>query len=133
MSSEGRRRRRGRALSFGVSAVLLVATLFPVLWLAQSSLKTDLDAMRMPPAFLCVPTFDNDSAIFHGRSARSLLYSLAVSLSTTLVGMLLGVPAAYALSRASFRRSQGLALWVLTTRMAPPIAFAIPFFLAYRW
>ena len=133
MSSEGRRRRRGRALSFGVSAVFLVATLFPVLWLAQISLKTDVEAMRMPPAIFFVPTLDNYAAIFQGRFARSFLNSLVVSLSTTFVGMLLGVPAAYALSRASFGRSQGLALWVLTTRMAPPIAFAIPFFLAYRW
>ena len=133
MSSEGTRRRRGRALSFGVSAVLLAATLFPVVWLAQISLKTDVEAMRMPPAIFFVPTFDNYAAIFQGRFARSFLNSLVVSLSTTLVGMLLGVPAAYALSRASFGRSQGLALWVLTTRMAPPIAFAIPFFLAYRW
>jgi multiple sugar transport system permease protein len=133
MSSEEKGRRRGRALSFGVSAALLVATLFPVLWLMQISLKTDVEAMRMPPAIFFVPTLDNYAAIFQGRFARSFLNSLVVSLSTTLVGMLLGVPAAYALSRASFGRSQGLALWVLATRMAPPIAFAIPFFLAYRW
>ena len=133
MSSEEKGRRRGRALSFGVSAALLVATLFPVLWLMQISLKTDVEAMRMPPAIFFVPTLDNYAAIFQGRFARSFLNSLVVSLSTTFVGMLLGVPAAYALSRASFGRSQGLALWVLTTRMAPPIAFAIPFFLAYRW
>ena len=110
-----------------------MATLFPVLWLMQISLKTDVEAMRMPPAIFFVPTLDNYAAIFQGRFARSFLNSLVVSLSTTLVGMLLGVPAAYALSRASFGRSQGLALWVLATRMAPPIAFAIPFFLAYRW
>ena len=133
MSSEEKGRRRGRALSFGVSGALLVATLFPVLWLMQISLKTDVEAMRMPPAIFFVPTLDNYAAIFQGRFARSFLNSLVVSLSTTLVGMLLGVPAAYALSRASFGRSQGLALWVLATRMAPPIAFAIPFFLAYRW
>ena len=133
MSSERKRWRRGRALSFGVSGALLVATLFPVLWLMQISLKTDVEAMRMPPAIFFVPTLDNYAAIFQGRFARSFLNSLVVSLSTTLVGMLLGVPAAYALSRASFGRSQGLALWVLATRMAPPIAFAIPFFLAYRW
>ena len=133
MSSEEKGRRRGRALSFGVSGALLVATLFPVLWLMQISLKTDVEAMRMPPAIFFVPTLDNYAAIFQGRFARSFLNSLAVSLSTTFVGMLLGVPAAYALSRASFGRSQGLALWVLATRMAPPIAFAIPFFLAYRW
>jgi len=133
MSSEEKGRRRGRALSFGVSGALLVATLFPVLWLMQISLKTDVEAMRMPPAIFFVPTLDNYAAIFQGRFARSFLNSLVVSLSTTLVGMLLGVPAAYALSRASFGRSPGLALWVLATRMAPPIAFAIPFFLAYRW
>ena len=133
MSSEEKGRRRGRTLSFGVSGALLVATLFPVLWLMQISLKTDVEAMRMPPAIFFVPTLDNYAAIFQGRFARSFLNSLVVSLSTTLVGMLLGVPAAYALSRASFGRSQGLALWVLATRMAPPIAFAIPFFLAYRW
>ncbi|HMB35704.1 MAG TPA: carbohydrate ABC transporter permease [Methylomirabilota bacterium] len=133
MSSEEKGRRRGRALSFGVSGALLVATLLPVLWLMQISLKTDVEAMRMPPAIFFVPTLDNYAAIFQGRFARSFLNSLLVSLSTTLVGMLLGVPAAYALSRASFGRSQGLALWVLATRMAPPIAFAIPFFLAYRW
>src|SRR5215475_13343439 len=133
MSSEEKGRRRGRALSFGVSGALLVATLFPVLWLAQISLKTDVEAMRMPPAIFFVPTLDNYAAIFQGRFARSFLNSLVVSLSTTLAAMLLGVPAAYALSRASFGRSRGLALWVLTTRMAPPIAFAIPFFLAYRW
>jgi len=133
MSSEEKGRRRGRALSFGVSGALLVATLFPVLWLMQISLKTDVEAMRMPPAIFFVPTLDNYAAIIQRRFARSFLSSLVLRLSTTRVGMLLGVPAAYALSRASFGRSQGLALWVLATRMAPPIAFAIPFFLAYRW
>ena len=127
------RKRRSRALSYGLSASLLVVTLFPVLWLAQVSLKTDVEAMRMPPAFIFVPTFDNYAAVFQGKFARSFVNSLIVSVSTTAAAMLLGVPAAYALSRASFGRSRGLALWVLTTRMAPPIAFAIPFFLAYRW
>jgi multiple sugar transport system permease protein len=42
------------------------------------------------------------------------------------------VPAAYALSRSGFKSSRRIALWILATRMAPPIAFTIPFFLAYR-
>jgi multiple sugar transport system permease protein len=112
MSSEraGRRPRRRRALSYGASAALLAVTLFPVLWLAQVSLKTDVEAMRVPPAIFFVPTLDNYAAVFQGKFARSFVNSLVVSLSTTLIAMILGVPAAYALSRASFGRSRGLAL-----------------------
>src|SRR6266481_7973377 len=127
------RRRLGPVLTHGASALLLAATLFPVLWLVQMSFKTDVEAMRVPPTVFFAPTLDNYTAVFQGKFARSFVNSLVVSVLTTLTYMLLGVPAAYALSRASFGRSRGLALWVLTTRMAPPIAFAIPFFLAYRW
>jgi len=138
MSSEaardGRTRRRARALVIYALVVgLLLATLFPVLWLVQMSLKVEAEAFQMPPRLLFVPTLENYRALFEGRFARSFGNSAIVSVVTTLFSMLLGVPAAYALSRAGFRAEKGLALWILTTRMAPPIAFAIPFFLAYRY
>src|SRR6266540_4006414 len=123
------RRRLGPVLTYGTAAVLLLATLFPVLWLVQMSFKTDVEAMRVPPTVFFVPTLDNYAAVFQGKFARSFVNSLVVSVLTTLTSMLLGVPAAYALSRASVGRSRGLALWVLSR--APPIAFAIPFFLTY--
>ena len=58
------------------------------------------------------------------------------TLITLLAGghaLLIGVPAAYSLSRWRFYGRRQVALWILATRMAPPIAFTIPFFLAYRW
>ncbi len=120
------------AFIYGQVAVLLLLTLFPVLWLIQMSLKVETEAFQMPPKLLFAPTLDNYVALFQGKFARSFNNSLIVSVATTLVSLLLGVPAAYALSRAGFRADKGIALWILTTRMAPPIAFAIPFFLAYR-
>ena len=96
------------------------------------SLKVEAEAFRMPPRLLFMPTLENYRALFEGKFARSFGNSTVVSIATTLLSMLLGVPAAYALSRAGFRTERGIALWILTTRMAPPIAFAIPFFLAYR-
>src|SRR5262245_9720742 len=131
MSSK-RRPAKGVLLS-AITVALLVLTLLPVLWLVQMSLKTDADAFRMPPRLLFAPTFDNYRALFEGRFARSFTNSLVVSTSTTILSILLRVPAAYALSRAGFRADRAVAFWVLATRMAPPIAFAIPFFLAYRW
>jgi len=112
---------------------LLAATLFPVLWLVQMSLKVEAEAFQMPPRLRFVPTLENYRALFEGKFARSFSNSVVVSVATTLVSLLLGVPAAYALSRGGFRAERGIALWILTTRMAPPIAFAIPFFLAYRY
>src|SRR5690606_7237769 len=59
--------------------------------------------------------------------------SLTVSLMSTFFSMLVGVPAAYVLARWRFKARRQVILWVLITRMAPPIAFTIPFFLAFRW
>ncbi len=62
----------------------------------------------------------------------SFVNSLLASGGSTAFSLLLGVPAAYALARWRFRGHQQIALWILATRMAPPIAFTIPFFLAYH-
>jgi len=120
-------------LIYAQTILLLAVTLFPVLWLIQLSLKVESEAFQMPPRLLFVPTFENYLALLQGKFARSFGNSLIVSVATTLVSLLLGVPAAYALSRAGFQADKGIALWILTTRMAPPIAFAIPFFLTYRY
>jgi len=118
---------------YGQTFLLLALTLFPVLWLIQLSLKVESEAFRMPPQLIFWPTLENYIALFQGKFARSFGNSLIVSVATTLISLVLGVPAAYALSRAGFQADKGIALWVLTTRMAPPIAFAIPFFLTYRY
>lgn len=125
--------RLSTVLIYTQTVLLLALTLFPVLWLIQLSLKTESEAFRMPPNLLFSPTLENYVALFQGKFARSFGNSLIVSLATTLISLLLGVPAAYALSRASFQADKSIALWILTTRMAPPIAFAIPFFLTYRY
>ena len=129
------RRPRGRStvLIYTQAILLLAVTLFPVLWLVQLSLKVENEAFLMPPKLLFWPTFENYVALFQGKFARSFGNSLIVGVATTLISLLLGVPAAYALSRAGFQADKGIGLWILTTRMAPPIAFAIPFFLTYRY
>ena len=128
-----RRRNLSTVLIYTQTLLLLALTLFPVLWLIQLSLKVESEAFRMPPQLIFWPTLENYIALFQGKFARSFGNSLIVSVATTLISLVLGVPAAYALSRAGFQADKGIALWVLTTRMAPPIAFAIPFFLTYRY
>src|SRR5215472_11043065 len=99
--------------------------------MVQMSLRTGLEAFRMPPTFPFLPTFQNYAALFEGKFVRSLMNSVVTSTATTALALLLGVPAAYAFSRARVRAAGLLSLWTLATRMAPPIAFGIPFFLLY--
>src|SRR5512146_3027844 len=132
MWSSGRRRRSGRAAAAIVIAALLVVVLFPVLWLVLISVRTEAETFRMPPRLFVWPTLQNYAELWQGKFLRAFQNSAVTATSTTLLSLLLGVPAAYALARARLRSDRALSLWVLATRMAPPIAFGIPFFLIYK-
>ena len=72
-------------------------------------------------------------AIRKSAFSASFLNSLLSASFSTALALLLGVPAAYALSKWAGRGKHALSFAILVTRMAPPIAFTIPFFLFYRW
>ena len=111
--------------------VLLILVLSPALWMVQMSFRTDDDIMGT--ALLFKPTLKNYRALSTGDFPASFGHSLEASATATVASLLLGVPAAYSLARWRFRASGRVALWILVTRMAPPIAFTIPFFLAYSY
>jgi multiple sugar transport system permease protein len=117
---------------YGGVILLIVILLFPFLWLLQMSLKPEKEIFAFPPRLLFTPTFEHYLGIWSGQFHRAFGNSTVVSLVSTVLSLVFGVPAAYSLSRAQFGGESQIALWVLATRMAPPIAFTIPFFLAYR-
>ena len=128
-----RRRRvdRRRIPLYTAVSLLVVAVMFPFLWLLQMSFRPNDDIFGYDLLFS--PTLEHYRALWTGHFPGSFGNSVVASVTSTVLSLLLGVPAAYALSRARFRGRRQLALWVLATRMAPPIAFTIPFFLAYRY
>ncbi len=127
-----RRERRDRALLHALVLVLVLLILFPFLWLLTMSFKTDQDIFAFPPKLLFAPTIANYAALWQGNFPRSFANSAIASIVSTLLAMLAGVPGAYALSRAAMRSERSLSLLILASRMAPPIAFTIPYFLVYR-
>jgi multiple sugar transport system permease protein len=114
-------------------ALVLLVLLSPFLWLLQMSFKTNDQILQIPPPLLFVPTLQNYTALWHSAFSDSFVNSLLSASFSTLLALLLGVPGAYALSRWSGGAKGALRLAILVTRMAPPIAFTIPFFLFYRW
>src|SRR5256885_7160574 len=96
------------------------------------SFRTGLEAFRMPPTLVFSRTLRNYADLIEGKFLRSLVNSAVTATSTTVLALVLGVPAAYTFSRARVRATGLVSLWTLSTRMAPPIAFGIPFFLIYK-
>jgi multiple sugar transport system permease protein len=110
--------------------VLTILVLFPFFWLIQVSFRPNADIFGSDIFF--TPTLEHYRALWKGNFPGSFINSIVSSISATALAMLLGVPAAYALSRAKFKASRGVRLWILVTRMAPPVAFTIPLFIAYK-
>ncbi len=113
--------------------VLVLLVMFPFVWLLIMSFKTVDDIFAWPPKWLFVPTIENYTGLWEGDFPKSFANSLIVSVGSTAIAILLGVPGAYALSRMDMGRSNQLSILILASRMAPPIAFTIPYFLVYRY
>jgi multiple sugar transport system permease protein len=111
--------------------LLLAAVMFPFLWLVQLAFRPSADIFA--DELLFTPTLESFKGLLQGNFLKSFGNSLMASSLSTVLSLAIGVPAAYALTRWNFPGRSRVALWILVTRMAPPIAFTIPFFLAYRW
>ncbi|HEV8672717.1 MAG TPA: carbohydrate ABC transporter permease, partial [Methylomirabilota bacterium] len=97
MNSQARRR-AGRGPATYVSAGLLLAVvLFPFLWLLQMSFRPNEDILGYNLLFR--PTLEHYRALRVGHFPRSFGNSAIASVTSTLLSLLVGVPAAYALSR----------------------------------
>ena len=120
-----------RAL-YALVIVLVILIMFPFAWLLLMSFKTDQDIFVFPPKLLFTPTLENYAALWSTGFRTSFANSAVASVVSTLLAMLVGVPGAYALSRTTMRAEGALSLLILASRMAPPIAFTIPYFLVYR-
>ena len=124
--------RRARIAAYCTVVALTLVVLFPFLWMFHLSFKQNQDIFAFPPKVFFEPTLTHYTTLFDKVFTRSFVNSLVTSVASTLVAMLVGTPAAFALSRANYRADRQISLWVLATRMAPPIAFTLPYFLIFR-
>ena len=129
------RDRAGLALlarRLAIVAVLTVA-LAPVVWLFSIAYKPVSDIFASPPQLLFSPTWDNFQGVFRYFNLWALLKSsLVIAIGSTILSLLIGVPAGYALARAESPRAIWLAYFFLIIRTVPPIATLIPFYLFMR-
>ncbi len=114
-------------------AVIILFCVFPFYWMVTTSLKTQVLALESPPVWMFTPTISNYTTVLTDDGVlRTLINSLIVAVSTTVLAICLGLPAAFALARFEFRGKKDLWFWFITNRMISPIVLALPFFLIVR-
>jgi len=132
-AASGRRAGRimRRALFYLGLVLVLGVFVFPFFWMALNSFKTHDQITEYPPVFLFTPTLENVRNVFaQGQFVRYTWNSIVVSFGAVGLGMLLGLPAAYAMARY---RQRGFAFGILVCRMIPGIAFLVPWFIVFRF
>jgi multiple sugar transport system permease protein len=139
----GRRRKRVDGWSlFGwiFLAVLLLFAVLPMAWMFLTSIKTEFGALQYPPEWVPSPaTLEQYERLLSptndvGRKfLRFMLNSIWVSTATTVIGVVIAVPAAYAFSRFRFPGRRMLFFAVLVRNMFPAVVFLMPLFIMMRW
>jgi multiple sugar transport system permease protein len=122
------KRKMDRISSIFLLFLLIFLVLIPILWLVQMSFRDQIAVFQMPPSLTEGWTLQNYIELAESPFLRHLLNSLIVSIATTFFSLVFGVPAAYSISRHRFRQETLLTFWILVTRLALPIGFALPLF-----
>ncbi len=113
----------------------LVACLlfFPIFWMFITSFKTEVAAVATPPQLFFQPTLENYGVIQERANYLNYAFnSVAVSVGSTILALLLAVPAAYAMSFFPTKRTKGTLLWMLSTKMVPPVGVLVPIYILCR-
>jgi sorbitol/mannitol transport system permease protein len=107
---------------------------FPILWMILTSFKTELDAFSIPPQFLFFHWTTENYGIVQERSDYALhaTNSIITAGGSTLIAMLIAIPAAWAMAFAPTKRTKDILLWMLSTKMMPAVGVLVPIYLIYR-
>lgn len=130
----------GRLFAYCGLGIWSLFVLFPLYWVLVSSLKLPVDVFALPPTWIFTPTLVNyeevlgivsSAQVGSGSFLIYFLNSFIVSGGSTLVALIVGCPAGYALARARFRGRRTILMGVLLTRLVPSIVLIIPIYILW--
>jgi len=128
MGNKTRRKIEG-TIFYIVLALILFMVAFPFVYMVLSSLKNNVDIFNPAKTFNFIPTIKNYIAVFNRYNfGRPLFNTIWISTSSTVLSLILGVPAAYAIARYKQRK---FSLVILAVRVIPGIAFLVPWYLIF--
>ncbi len=127
-----RRRHPAGVLLSALAWVLALGFFFPVLWMVLTAFKSEADAYTNTPKIVFSPTLAQFRAVFHSGVGPYLANSAFATIVSTLLVLLLAIPAAYALSLRPVRKTQDVLFFFLSTKMLPIVAAIVPLYVAVK-
>ena len=121
--------------SFTILAWLVALLLFfPILWTILTSFKTEGDAILFPPAFL--PPHWTLENFFEVQSRsdyfKHFFNSVIIAGGSTLIGLIIAVPAAWSMAFSPTKRTRDVLMWMLSTKMMPAVGVLVPIYLIFK-
>src|SRR5256884_6504512 len=106
----------------------------PILWMVLTSFKTELEAFSMPPKSLLFPWTTENYATVQERSdyVHHAVNSILIAGGSTLIAMIIAIPAAWSMAFAPTPRTKDVLLWMLSTKMMPSVGVLVPIYLIFR-
>jgi sorbitol/mannitol transport system permease protein len=107
---------------------------FPILWTFITSFKTEGEAIASPPSFVFFHWTLENYAEVQSRSdyLKHALNSVVLAFGSTFLGLAIAIPAAWAMAFSPTRRTKDILMWMLSTKMLPPVGVLVPIYLLYR-
>lgn len=113
--------------------VVAILVLLPIYWIVGTSVKPMSEILVTPTTLITTePTLDHYGVALSGDFRRYLTNSLIAAGGATALGLLLSVPAAWGFAKFAYPGSNALLSFTVVTRVFPPIALALPYFLQFR-
>ena len=106
---------------------------FPILWTVLTSFKTEAQAINDPPIFLFFDwTLENYAAVLERSNYMRFLWnSIFIAVGSTILGMIIAVPAAWSMAFVPSNRTKDILLWMLSTKMLPAVGVLYPIYLIF--
>ncbi len=117
------------ALAWGVGLLIF----FPILWTILTSFQTEAQAISDPPVFLFFDWTLENYAVVQERSdyGRFLWNSIIIAGGSTILGIIIAVPAAWSMAFVPSKRTKDILLWMLSTKMLPAVGVLYPIYLIF--
>ncbi|WP_026819935.1 carbohydrate ABC transporter permease [Arthrobacter castelli] len=127
-SSAAAKRSRNAVLLTALTWVVGLLFFAPVLWMVLTAFKQESAAASSPPSFFFEPTLDQFQAVLDSGAGVYFANSLIATGVSTLLVIVLGVPAAYALSIRPIKKTKDVLFFFISTKMLPIVAVIMPIY-----
>ena len=122
-----------KTINTAIAWIVGLLIFFPILWTILTSFKTEATAIADPPVFLFFDWTLENYGVVQERSnyMRFLWNSVIIAGGSTILGIIVAVPAAWSMAFVPSKRTKDILLWMLSTKMLPAVGVLYPIYLLF--